>query len=54
MQLTMFSLEQQPKALLTRITVHNPIIATFEWESSAPIRAEPGQAVNLDWTLVPS
>ena len=51
-QLTMFSLEQQPKALLTRIIVHNPTIATFEWESSAPIRAEPGQAVILDFSTL--
>jgi len=51
-QLTMFSLEQQPKALLTRITTHNPTIATFEWESSAPIRAEPGQAIILDFSAL--
>jgi ferredoxin-NADP reductase len=51
-QSTRFSLEQQPKALLTRITVHNPTIATFEWESSASIRAEPGQAVILDFSTL--
>jgi hypothetical protein len=48
----LFALEQQPKALLTCITVHNPTIATFKWESSALIRAEPGQAVILDFSAL--
>lgn len=51
-QTTLFSLEQQPKALLTRITIHNPTIATFEWESTAPICADPGQAIILDFSTL--
>ena len=51
-QTTLFSLEQQPKALLTRITIHNPTIATFEWESTAPIHADPGQAIILDFSTL--
>jgi len=29
------------------IDVHNPTIATSEWESSGPISAEPGQALRI-------
>jgi len=46
-QSTIFSLKQQPKALLTS---HSSTIAAFEWESPAPIHAEPGQAVILDFS----
>ncbi|KAF8965849.1 hypothetical protein BDZ97DRAFT_737287 [Flammula alnicola] len=51
-QAKIFSLEQQPTALLTRITVHSPTIATFEWESSIPIRVEPGQAIIMDFSTL--
>ncbi|KAF9474413.1 hypothetical protein BDN70DRAFT_884841 [Pholiota conissans] len=48
-QAKMFSVEQQPTALLTRITVHSSTIATFEWESSVALRVVPGQAAILDF-----
>jgi NAD(P)H-flavin reductase len=48
-QANMFSTEEQPTALLTRIMVHSPTIATFEWESSAALRVVPGQAALLDF-----
>jgi NAD(P)H-flavin reductase len=49
---TIFAMEQQPKALLTRVTFHNPTIATFEWESSTPIQSIPGQAIILDFSAL--
>ncbi|KJA24405.1 hypothetical protein HYPSUDRAFT_38852 [Hypholoma sublateritium FD-334 SS-4] len=48
-QTQMFSSERQPTALLTRITIHSPTIATFEWESSDPLRVDPGQAAIMDF-----
>ncbi|KDR68320.1 hypothetical protein GALMADRAFT_257293 [Galerina marginata CBS 339.88] len=49
-QTTVFAQEDQPKALLTRISLHNPTIATFEWESSSPLRINPGQAIILGFS----
>ncbi|KAF9554605.1 hypothetical protein CPC08DRAFT_171083 [Agrocybe pediades] len=45
----LFSHEEQPTALLTRMTLHSPTIATFEWESSVPLKINPGQAIILDF-----
>lgn len=41
--------EDPPKALLTRITIHDPTLATFEWESSIPLQIDPGQAIIMDF-----
>lgn len=48
-QARIFAPEAQPTALLTRITIHSPTIATFEWESSHPIQYVPGQAAIMDF-----
>lgn len=48
-QAHMFLAEEQPTALLTRVTIHSPSIATFEWESSNPLRVDPGQAAIMDF-----
>ena len=46
---SLFSQEAQPKASLIRVTMHSPTIATFEWESSLPLKITPGQAIILDF-----
>jgi len=45
----MFSQSDQPTAQLTRIILHSPTIATFEWESSAILNVKPGQAIIMDF-----
>ncbi|KAJ7049914.1 hypothetical protein C8F01DRAFT_1180916 [Mycena amicta] len=37
-----------PTALLTRIDIHSPTIATFTWSSSIELRVLPGQAIIMD------
>ncbi|KAF8878469.1 hypothetical protein CPB84DRAFT_1794099 [Gymnopilus junonius] len=44
-----FGDQVQPKAILTAIKMHNPTIATFEWESSVPLLIAPGQAIIMDF-----
>lgn len=48
----LFAKEEQPKARLTRIMTLSPSIAIFEWESSAPLRIDPGQAIILDFSTL--
>ncbi|KAH9480815.1 hypothetical protein JR316_0007416 [Psilocybe cubensis] len=38
---------ERPTALLTRIIVHTPTLATFEWEASSPLHYKPGQSAIL-------
>lgn len=40
----------RPTALLTRIVVHTPTLATFEWESSSPLHFIPGQSAIMEFS----
>ncbi|KAF8074150.1 hypothetical protein FPV67DRAFT_1560343 [Lyophyllum atratum] len=48
-QSTLFHDTSPVTALLTRIVLHRPTIATFTWESSAPLPVVPGQAAIMDF-----
>ncbi|KAJ6594548.1 hypothetical protein B0H19DRAFT_1095965 [Mycena capillaripes] len=39
---------EAPTALLSRIDLHSPSIATFTWDSSVELQIKPGQAVIMD------
>ncbi|KAF5377819.1 hypothetical protein D9615_006810 [Tricholomella constricta] len=50
---TLFTLSTHSKAitaLLTRIVLHSPTIATFTWDASAQLPVVPGQAAILDFS----
>jgi ferredoxin-NADP reductase len=49
-QSNIFSKEEEPSALLVRIEIHSPTLATFVWESSAKLSIQPGQAVILNFS----
>ena len=51
-QSSIFSKDEEPSALLVRIEIHSPTIATFVWESSAKLSILPGQAVILDFSTL--
>lgn len=46
--MNLFQGDDRPEAVLTRITLHDPQIATFTWESSKDLIINPGQAIILD------
>lgn len=41
---------ERPTALLTRVVVHTPTLATFEWESSSPLLFSPGQSIIMEFS----
>lgn len=45
---SLFQSDERPEAVLTRITLHDPQIATFTWEASKDLYISPGQALILD------
>lgn len=47
---TFFGEDTEVSALLTRIDIHSPSLATFTWESSENIHIKPGQAAVLDFS----
>lgn len=47
-QSNIFSKDEEPSALLVRIEIHSPTLATFIWESSTKLSILPGQAVILN------
>ena len=49
-QSNIFSKEEEPSALLVRIEIHSPTLATFVWESSARLSIQPGQAAILNFS----
>jgi len=49
---TYFNKDAQVSALLTRIDILSPSLATFTWESSKELQIKPGQAAVLDFTSV--
>lgn len=51
-QSNIFSKDEEPSALLTRIEIHGSTIATFTWESSTKLSIQPGQAVILDFSML--
>ena len=51
-QSNIFSKDEEPSALLTRVEIHSPTLATFVWESSVKLSIRPGQAVILDLSTI--
>lgn len=51
-QSNILSKTEEASALLTRIEIHSPTIATFTWESSAKLSIQPGQAVIMDFSTL--
>ncbi|KAJ7213010.1 hypothetical protein GGX14DRAFT_619825, partial [Mycena pura] len=45
---SVFDKAEQPTALLSKIDLHSPSIATFTWEASADLQIKPGQAIIMD------
>ncbi|KAJ7162199.1 hypothetical protein C8R46DRAFT_1353202 [Mycena filopes] len=45
---TLFKQAEEPTALLSKVDLHNPSIATFTWDSSVDLQIKPGQAIILD------
>ncbi|KAJ7028575.1 hypothetical protein C8F04DRAFT_63101 [Mycena alexandri] len=45
---SLFKQADEATALLSRVDLHNPSIATFTWDSSVDLQIKPGQAIIMD------
>ncbi|KAJ7141140.1 hypothetical protein C8R44DRAFT_762813 [Mycena epipterygia] len=46
--LSLFDKSENATALLSKIDLHSPTIATFTWDSSVDLQIQPGQAIIMD------